>query len=221
MTSLDREKYLLPTPLINCRHRSILAYVQSHIRNTKDPVARAVRLYYAVRDEVAYEFLFPHAPKYYKASNILKRRKGFCISKATLLCAAARAAGIPARVCFADVRNHLATEKTIEYVGSDVFVFHGITELFLTGKWVKATPAFNREFCRNFNVPPLEFNGYDDSIFQAYDMKSNRFMEYVSFRGCFDDVPVEEIVHAWVDFYGEQRVKIWIEDVERVMAGAT
>ena len=30
-------------------------------------------------------------------------------------------------------------------MGTDLFVYHGYAELFLDGKWVKATPAFNVE----------------------------------------------------------------------------
>src|SRR3990167_7232802 len=45
------------------------------------------------------------------ASACLARGSGFCVAKAALLAAAARASGIPARVGFADVRNHLTTPR--------------------------------------------------------------------------------------------------------------
>jgi len=211
------KKYLTSTGIIDSDHEHLIDYAMKVTRGVRDPVEQAVRLYYAVRDDVAYEFIFAHASRYYRASNVLKRRRGFCISKATLLCALARTCGIPSRVCFANVKNHLATEKTISYVGSDLFVFHGITEIFLDGKWVKATPAFDSEFCKKFNVPPLEFNGREDSIFQPYNRAGNQFMEYVIYHGSYADVPVEEILAAWVEFYGEDRVKMWIEDVEETI----
>ena len=123
----------------------------------------------------------------------------------------ARAAGIPARLAFADVRNHLATRQLIEFMGTDLFVFHGVTELYLDGRWVKTTPAFNIELCRRHGVEPLEFNGREDSLFQPFDAAGRRFMEYVNERGSFHDIPVEEIVKAWLAFYGAERVSRWVE----------
>src|SRR5574341_322846 len=64
--------------------------------------------------------------------------------------AVARVVGIPARVGYADVRNHLSTPKLRELVGGDLFVWHGYAELHLEGRWVKATPAFNLTLCERF-----------------------------------------------------------------------
>jgi transglutaminase-like putative cysteine protease len=122
-----------------------------------------------------------------------------------------RACGIPARVGFADVHNHLATQQLIDYLGSDIFSYHGFTEFYLDGKWVKATPAFNKELCRKAKVAPLEFNGREDSIFQPYNEEKKLFMEYITFHGTYADIPVEQIVDGWKETYGLDRVKKWIE----------
>jgi hypothetical protein len=74
-----------------------------------------------------------------------------------------------------------------------VFVFHGYTELFLEGKWVKATPAFNKSLCEFIGVHPLEFNGREDSIFQEYD-DGVHFMEYIHFHGTFSDIPLDYFI---------------------------
>jgi hypothetical protein len=95
-------------------------------------------------------------------------------------------------------------------MGSDLFVYHGFVELYLEGKWVKATPAFNIDLCRKHHVPPLEFNGREDSLFQAYNLENQRFMEYVHFHGLRADIPVDEIVVAWENAYGKDRVRRWI-----------
>ena len=100
-------------------------------------------------------------------------------------------------------------------MGSDLFVFHGFTELFLEGKWVKATPAFNSELCARFGVPPLEFNGREDSIFQSSGTGQCKFMEYVEFYGSYADIPVEEIVAAFKKTYGQDRVQGWIDSFEK------
>jgi hypothetical protein len=117
-------------------------------------------------------------------------------------------------VGFATVRNHLATKQLIEFIGSDLFVYHGYTDFFLEGKWVKATPAFNKELCVRHRVAPLEFNGREDSIFQPFNQENNRFMEYLDFFGTYDDIPVGEIVKAWEEAYGRDRVRGWIAGFE-------
>ena len=147
---------------------------------------------------------------------MLKDRRGFCISKVSLLCALGRACNIPSRAGFATVRNHLATPKLIEFLGSDLFVYHGFTEFYLDGKWVKATPAFNVELCNKHNVIPLEFNGREDSIFQAYNMQKQMFMEYLEFHGIYADIPVDVILAAWKKAYGKERVRKWIDDLEKL-----
>ncbi|MGB9629851.1 MAG: transglutaminase, partial [Thermodesulfobacteriota bacterium] len=122
-----------------------------------------------------------------------------------------RACGIPSRIGLADVRNHLTTHQLLEFIGTDLFVYHGFVEFYLEGKWVKATPAFNRTLCERHHVPPLEFNGREDSLFQPYNLKNQKFMEYVAFHGVYADVPVDQIVLGWRKAYGEERVNRWIK----------
>jgi transglutaminase-like putative cysteine protease len=109
----------------------------------------------------------------------------------------------------------LATKKLLEYIGSDLFVYHAFTEFYLLGRWVKATPTFNVELCRKHNVIPLEFNGREDSIFHAYDMGKKQFMEYLEFHGTYADIPVDVILTAWEEAYGKDRVRKWIDNLEK------
>ena len=111
---------------------------------------------------------------------------------------------------FATVRNHLATRELLDYIGSDLFVYHGYNEFFLNGKWVKATPAFNKELCHRHHVAPLEFNGHEDSIFQAYNNEDQRFMEYIDDHGVYADIPLKTILTAWEAVYGRERIQEWI-----------
>lgn len=210
------DRYLEPTEIIDSDHPEIQAFARATVAGSEDAVQRAVRLYYAVRDGVWYDPYHPFfLPEHYRASNILKGRRGFCIPKASLLCALGRAAGIPSRPGFADVRNHLATPQLLEFLGSDLFVFHAFTEFYLNGAWIKATPAFNIELCRRHGVAPLEFDGRSDSIFQPFNEAQRKFMEYVRFHGSFQDIPVRRIVKAFEDAYGEQRVRGWIDGFTR------
>lgn len=205
------KEYLQPTDVIDSDHPAVLAFAQEAAGTAQESVQQAVRLYYAVRDGIWYDPYHPfYLAEHYRASYILEIGRGYCVCKAVLLCALGRAVGIPSRLGFANVRNHLATRQLIDYIGSNLFVFHGFTEFFLGGRWVKATPAFNRELCIKHRVPPLEFNGREDSIFQGYNLDSQKFMEYVEYLGTYADLPLETIRAGWEKAYGRERVAAWI-----------
>ena len=218
--STDHKKYLAATPIIDADSKIIMDYAMSAVEDANQhPIAKAIKLYYAVRDGIWYDPYIPfYRPEHYRSSQVLKTGRAFCIGKAGLLCALGRACGIPARVGFADVRNHLATRQLLDYLGSDIFAFHGFTEFYLEGRWVKATPAFNIELCRKAKVTPLEFNGREDSIFQPYNQEKKLFMEYVKDHGTFADIPVDRIVESWKITYGRQRVRQWIDTFEKTGA---
>ena len=208
--------YLKPTQIIDSDHPEVMAFARKVVGEEHHPAAQAVKLYYAVRDGIWYDPYYPfYKPEHYKASNVLRSGRGYCVCKASVLCALGRACGIPSRVGFATVRNHLATKELLEYIGSDLFVYHGYVEFYLNGKWVKATPAFNAELCQRHNVDPLEFDGHHDSLFQPYNRDKARFMEYVEYHGTYADIPVQEIVEAWKRAYGKDRVERWIETFEK------
>ncbi len=209
--------YLSPTQIIDSDHEAIVNYATEAIKYAgQDPISKAVKLYYAVRDAIWYDPYLPfYKPEHYRASNVLKNGRAFCVGKASLLCALGRVCEIPSRVGFATVRNHLATKQLLEFLGSDLFVYHGFTEFYLTGKWVKATPAFNIQLCRKHKVIPLEFNGREDSIFHPYNCEKKKFMEYVGEHGTYTDIPVTEIVIGWETIYGKNRVRQWIAAFEK------
>jgi transglutaminase-like putative cysteine protease len=192
---------LAPTALIDCDHPAIVQFVGRIAPGAPD-LERAVALYYAVRDGFRYDpYRIDLSPGGMRASTVLATGHGWCVPKAALLAAACRAARIPARVGYADVRNHLSTERMRMAMGTDIFYWHGFTEILLGGKWVKATPAFNLELCRKFRVKPLEFDGHHDSIFHPFDADERRHMEYVRDRGSYADVPVEEIKRVFREAY--------------------
>ena len=208
--------YLEPTDIIDSNSKPIIEHARGMVDETDKPIERAVKLYYAVRDGIRYDPYYPfYRPEHYRASSVLRDGRGYCVSKTSLLCALGRACGIPSRIGFATVRNHLATRQLLNLLGLDLFVYHGFIEFFLEGKWVKATPAFNAEICKRHNVEPLEFNGREDSIFQAYNSEKKKFIEYVAFHGSYADIPVGRIVAAWGEAYGQSRVAGWIKLFEK------
>lgn len=190
------------TYYIESAHPAIVQFAQDAAGDAVGPVAQAVRLYYAVRDGFRYNpYCMTFDKTRYQASFVLARREGFCIQKAILLAAAARALGIPARLGFATVRNHLATKKLIELMRTDLFVFHGYTTLFLNNAWVKATPAFDLALCEKFGTLPLEFDGTADSIFHPFDRAGQKHMEYVHDYGQFDDMPFDMMLDEFRTYY--------------------
>lgn len=208
--------YLNPTAIVDSDHDDVISYAKKITGTAQDPIERAIRLFYAVRDDIRYDPYSPfYLPEHYKASYVLKAGKGFCVGKASLLCALGRVMNIPSRVGFSDVKNHLATQQLIDVLGSNLFVFHGFVEFYLDDKWVKATPTFNKELCARHHVAPLDFNGRDDAFFQSYNDQQNKFMEYVRFHGTYADIPVDTILEGWKQAYGENRVQAWIEAYEQ------
>ena len=194
--------YLAATAYIEADHPEVVAFARRASAGAATDRERAVKLYYAVRDGFRYDpWGFSLEPDVFRASTTLATGIGFCIPKAILLAAAARALGIPARLAFADVRNHLASDRLLEVMRTNLFAFHGLTELELEGRWVKATPAFDIDLCNAFGVQPLEFDGLADSTLHPFDREGRRHMEYVVDRGSFADLPLAELVRVTREHY--------------------
>lgn len=192
---------LASTPCIDSHHPTVTAFAREYAQGAT-PRERAVALYQAVRDGLRYDpYRIDLSAQGMKASSALAQGHGWCVPKAVLLAAVARAAGIPARLGFADVRNHLSTERLRQTMKTDVFVWHGYTALWLDGAWRKATPAFNLSLCEKFGLLPLAFDGVNDSLYHPYDQTGQRHMEYVNERGQFDDLPLQAIRATFAEVY--------------------
>jgi transglutaminase-like putative cysteine protease len=219
-------QHLQPTYYINSDHPEIIAFAEANKGKGATQKEQAVSLYIAVRDGFRYNpYNIVTRPDEMQASFILNRGDGHCVEKAILLAACARAIGIPSRLEFADVRNHISTQKFIDMLKTDVFAMHGITQMFIDGKWTKATPAFNKELCSYFNVTPLEYTGEGDSIFQEFDGNNNKFMEYVANHGVFDDYPRDYFIGVMIlrypHLFDYPRLRKLLWEVERPEAFAT
>jgi len=198
----DLSRYLSPGTYVDSDHPAVVAFARRAAGAASTPRQTAVELYYAVRDEFIYDpYHFDTSVAGLKASNVIEVGRGFCVPKAALLVAAARAVGLPARMRFSDVRNHLTSKRLYQMMGTDLFVFHGYTELWVEGQWVKATPTFNRSLCEKAGVRPLEFDGVADSVFHEFDVSGRRHMEYVNDRGIYADVPRDVLLASWREHY--------------------
>lgn len=129
--------YLQPTEIIDSDHPAVARFARSVTEGLESPEDIAAKLYLAVRDGIWYDVHVPFdRPLYYTASYVLEKKRSFCVPKASLLCALSRACNIPCRLGFADVRNHLASQRFLKILGTDVFVYHAFVEFYLNGKWI-------------------------------------------------------------------------------------
>lgn len=193
---------LAATTLIDSDHPDITTFARELCGNARSPHDRAVRLYLGVRDKVRYDpYRVRLTEQGMKASRTLAQGFGWCVPKAALLTAVCRASGVPARVGYADVRNHLSTRRLRELLGTDVYYWHSYTAIHLDGRWLKATPAFDIDLCTRVGLAPLEFDGHSDSIFHAFDASGQQHMEYLNYRGEYDDVPLPAICQTFNEHY--------------------
>lgn len=203
ITAAETERYLAPTEFLDWESPAVADFTTGAVGTATDPREKAVNLFVAVRDGFRYDpYSVSSTREDFKASAIVATTGTWCVPKALLLTAASRGAGIPARIGFADVQNHLQSERLRERMGTDLFVYHGYTELLLEERWVKATPAFNIELCERLGVAVLEFDGVSDALLQPFSQDGSRHMEYLRDRGTRDDFPYEEVMGGLAAHYG-------------------
>ncbi len=194
----DMIQYCEASATVDSDNPVVIEFAKRNTGSSPDPKGQAISLFYAVRDGIRYDpYTLDLTVGGLKASTTLGAKRGWCVSKAILLAACCRVVDIPARLGFADVRNHLTTTRMRALMKTDVFFWHGYTSIFLDGQWVKATPAFNRELCEKFRLRPLEFDGITDSIYHPFDLEGNKHMEYLRYRGEFVDVPLNDMMDTF------------------------
>lgn len=196
MSTSERLDHLLqPTEFLDHDSDEVRQFVARAIPDPAiSPREKAVRLYYAVRDGVFYEVFGTDLSRAgFRASSVVRANKGFCAHKSILYAAAVRSVGIPSRLVLSEVRNHLASPQLRALVGGEVFL-HWLTSIHLDGRWVKATPVFNKLLCKLYRITPLEFDGTADSVHHPFDETGRRTMEFLRSHGEYDDVDYDLLI---------------------------
>ncbi|MEO1063698.1 MAG: transglutaminase family protein [Actinomycetota bacterium] len=199
-----RDEDLAPAHFVDSDHPAVVGFARRAIDDAGATTERerAVALFLRVRDGYRYDpYDTSRDPDDYRASTVVDSTSNWCVPKSVLLTAAARASGIPARLGYADVRNHLTSEKLMATMGTDLFAWHGYSELHLDGRWLKASSAFNIELCERFGTKVLDFDGTADALMHPYDEAGNRHMEYVRQRGSYADLPLDDIFATFDELY--------------------
>ncbi len=199
----DFELYLKPTFFIDSDSKEIIELANKLTENTNDVGENAKSIFYWARDEILYNpyDTFTFEREDYKASHIIKQMKGWCVQKACVLAALARSIQIPSRLHFADIRNHRVPEKLLKAMKTNLFVYHGYTELFIDGSWLKATPAFNISLCEKFNLKTVEFDGVHDGMLPETNLDGQKYIEYIKDRGITSDFPFDTLFETIRKYY--------------------
>ncbi|MCC0005099.1 MAG: transglutaminase family protein [Methylobacteriaceae bacterium] len=198
----ERRLFLDPGDYIDSEHPAVVAFARENAPADASDRDRARALYKAVRDKIRYNpYVNMRSPETFRASSVIAAGNAYCVGKAALFAATCRVHGIPARVGFADVRNHLTTDKLRESMGTDLFSWHGYTHVYVDGAWRKATPTFNASLCEKLGVKPLDFDGHDDALLHPFDGAGRAFMQYVEDHGSFHDVPAQFLMREMARVY--------------------
>jgi len=211
-------EFLKPSEFFDFDTEAVRDFAYAAARGAGTAREKAISLFYAVRDGIRYD---PYRVRLerdlFKASSVLAAKAGFCLPKANLLIAACRALGVPAGIGLSDVLNHLCTERLHHIMGGkELFLHHGYAVIHIDDKWVKAAPAFNIELCEKFDVLPTEFDGESHALFQEFDARGRRHMEYVTDHGIWSDFPFARVTRDFSDYYPES----FYVDAEREAANS-
>ena len=191
---IEQHQYLRSTFFIDCDSPAVVEKSGELTAGILEVRDKAIHIFNFVRDHIRYNVYSPRpSPEEFKASHVLSRKEGYCVQKAVLLVALARAARIPARLRFAEIRQHLTSGDFLEKRGSNLFPFHGLADLNIDGRWVRATPTYDVEYCKKVGVMPVAFNGENDALLPLHTLDGRLNIEYIEDRGFFEDLPLDEI----------------------------
>ena len=207
---LDLEQFLMPAPGIQCEHPEVFKLARDIARGSANDVEAARRLFNFARDQVRYSVRVPFWElDEFLALNTLARGCGFCVQKAALLAALARAIGIPARLGFADIQNHQVRGPLAELTPEGIIRYHCFTEWFVGGRWLKATPSFDRGLSQELGWRLVEFDPQADALLPATDLEGKPHISYLRYHGWRLGVPLDEFMAVTRGHYGSDIVEGW------------
>lgn len=205
------EQYLKPATGIECDNPRIVELAAEITAGctTDDEKARA--LFNWVRDEVAYTMNAPFWDmKFYLATSVIDRGEGYCVQKSCVLTTLARAAGIPSRMCFADIENLAIDQEVVDLMGGTrLFTYHSYTEWFIDGQWRMATPTFDKDLCQRKGYPVVEYSSGENLMLPEKTLDGSPYIKYKLKRGHRDELPLAEIMDSWIENYSAEGIELW------------
>jgi len=204
------ERFLKCTEIIDCDSDAIKEKALEVTTGLKTDKEKAVALYYFVRDKIKHNaYIQLYDPIRYKASSTLKAGDGMCQNKAILLVALARAVGIPARLGLVDVEDYQLSESFKQMIGGvNTMPLHGFAELYIDGRWVHASPAYDLATCQKKGFIPVEFDGVNDAKDSEYTKAGQLHMKHIKYHGPYEDLPLDEIYNYYREWIARMG-KVW------------
>ena len=138
------EKYLESTDKIDLNSEIVIKTTKEVIKDSKTPKEAAIRIFYFVRDEIK----FALTPQLERASTVIERRTGYCVSKATALVSMLRVVNIPARYHFASIKKEVIkglTGKLGYRFTPKVIPAHTWVDIYLNSKWIGVEFSYDKE----------------------------------------------------------------------------
>lgn len=209
MSDLSRIRFppvaecLAATPFVESAHPEVARTAVSVAGAELDLSARARSLFQFVRDEVRYEFMAKLEPEQYRASSVLSMRAGFCVQKAVLLAALARAAQIPCVIVLSDLRDRTLPKDIVEAMGTDVMHDHGLNAFHLGGAWRLADASLSPDIVQRKRYRPVNFDGATHALLAPTTLDGMPHAEYLTFHGAFADLPFERLIADFRAAYQE------------------
>lgn len=181
-----RPAFCLDSGAANIRERA--AKLTSSHRQQRD---RARSIFNYVRDDIVYNF----APdvkerKDFRASHTLEMGNGFCMQKAALFAALCRAAGIPARIGFQDIADYKIVGPFFKLMGGNELTHHGMTAVYLDGRWIRADCTLDRGLCERKNYRLVEFDGKHDALLPETDHAGKPHFNIMKQSAFYNDTPL-------------------------------
>ncbi len=172
---------------------------------------KAIILFNFVRDEIDYK-IPDHllSGDFITASKLLRRGKGNCLQKSLILSALGRAAGIPTRLHFVDIINHIAPPNFVKMWGKKLN-WHCYMEFFIENEWIAANPDYPTTLCAAKGYPVVQFDGIHNAMLPALDLNDHMFIEYTQDHGWFADLPRLQMHWNYGKAYIVPFVKIWFK----------
>jgi transglutaminase-like putative cysteine protease len=208
----DSSEFLAPAPGVQSDHPQVISLAKKIIAGQTRDEDKARALFDYVRDTVRYSVYVPFEDmEDYLALNTLERGLGFCVQKSSLLCALARAVGIPSRLGFADIKNHLLPDHLDKMIPDKILYLHCFIEWQIDGRWIKSTPSFDQKLTQERGWRLVPFSPDNDALLPATDQAGRPHVEYIGHRGWRSGVPLDEFIEVNTANVGQEAMDIWRE----------
>lgn len=202
---------LAPTDFVDSMDPSIVAMVEELRVAARRPAERAAALFRFVRDDIRYEFMAKLSMEEYRASYVLRERRGFCVQKAVLLCALSRAAGVPCALVLSDLVDHSLSPKIASALGTNVMFHHGLNAFHVDGRWLKADASLSPDVTSRKGYRLVDFDGTADALLPATTLAGTPHATYARFHGTYADLPFEQMLTAFLEAYRHANVEALAE----------